>query len=411
MGSRGLLYIDEGMDTEPETPTLLRHVPLSEFGKEDSEKQMKHPGEEVQLEISEEGQQDPSIFEAEERQRIVKSDDENEFVIVDDVNITESIPEIQLIEGRSDTEKTDDQAEPDTIAKEQEEKEEEEEKEAEKPVPQEEETPPEMTTTDCEVVPEALSKTEEGEPKEAEIQEVQDEAGDVAIEEPVVKKEAIIHDMVGPEQVPECSLKIEEPQAKEADAVPSGSLKIEETVAEIERVDDGSLDLQEEDQPEPEEAITPEPASESEPPPPESSEDAQDVKVEGEIPEGKDITGIKERDSSSSSSSDKEADEDFDDFPPPPPPPPLEITEESAPGERAQGSVSSSDDDFVEVRPERENVQDAQRMSSQVTSNPPESDVRNSGAEVEARIDLQKYYLKKKASNPPALPPKGKHNK
>ncbi|KAK3852257.1 hypothetical protein Pcinc_041151 [Petrolisthes cinctipes] len=317
LGSKEMLYIDEGMDPGPETPPsdplLLRHEPLPEDDQE-------QPREYRQREDG----QDPAVFEAEERQRIVKSDDENEFVIVDDAVPSVTIPGIQL-EGEeiSDTGKAEEQV------------------------------------------------------------KQQKEADGMGTEEPLVTK-----------------VDIEETPPKEDDAVPSGGLKIEETVAEIEKVEDGPADLQIK------ESIAPTTT-------PESSGDALDA-ADGtdHLPEEKADADTKNTDSSSSSSDKEVVDQSDEDLPPPPPPlqPPP-----PAPGKQVSGSSSSSssssDDEFVEVRPESENVQDAQRMSAQVTSNPPESDEKTSADVVEARIDLQKYYLKKKASNPPALPPRGKNNK
>lgn len=74
---------------------------------------------------------------------------------------------------------------------------------------------------------------------------------------------------------------------------------------------------------------------------------------------------------------------------------------------------SSSDDDFVEVQPETEKVQDAELATSQV--NPQKKkEGASGGAEgtapvKEERMDMKQYYLRKKPSVPPPLPPKEKH--
>lgn len=73
---------------------------------------------------------------------------------------------------------------------------------------------------------------------------------------------------------------------------------------------------------------------------------------------------------------------------------------------------SSSDDDFVEVRPETEKVQDAELATSQVNEEKEEG--ASGGAEgtapvMEEGMDMKQYYLRKKPSVPPPLPPKEKH--
>lgn len=73
---------------------------------------------------------------------------------------------------------------------------------------------------------------------------------------------------------------------------------------------------------------------------------------------------------------------------------------------------SSSDDDFVEVRPETEKVQDAKLATSQVNEEKEEG--ASGGAEgtapvMEEGMDMKQYYLRKKPSVPPPLPPKEKH--
>lgn len=82
-------------------------------------------------------------------------------------------------------------------------------------------------------------------------------------------------------------------------------------------------------------------------------------------------------------------------------------------GDKKDESSSSSDDDFVKVRPEGEKEQDATATTSQV--NPQHKKEGASGGDkgaspvTEERVDVQQYYLRKKPSLPPPLPPKEKH--
>lgn len=85
--------------------------------------------------------------------------------------------------------------------------------------------------------------------------------------------------------------------------------------------------------------------------------------------------------------------------------------------EKKQSGDADSDDGFIELRPESERVQDAERVTSQVNPQPKvegasggdKDTIPENPAETEQRIDIQQYYLRKKPSVPPALPPKEKH--
>lgn len=80
--------------------------------------------------------------------------------------------------------------------------------------------------------------------------------------------------------------------------------------------------------------------------------------------------------------------------------------------DKRSSSDSSDSDDFVEVRPEGEKVQDAKLVTSQVNLKHGEEGASGGGkgtAPVEERMDIQQYYLRKKPSVPPPLPPKEKH--
>lgn len=89
---------------------------------------------------------------------------------------------------------------------------------------------------------------------------------------------------------------------------------------------------------------------------------------------------------------------------------------------------SDTDDDFIELREERDSVQDARRMTAQVPSpdlaedtppaipektkhlslQPSPDTARAPPADAVAHVDVRKFYLKKAPSDPPALPPKEK---
>ena len=79
-----------------------------------------------------------------------------------------------------------------------------------------------------------------------------------------------------------------------------------------------------------------------------------------------------------------------------------------------EGKNTDSDDDFIEIRPEAEKIHDAERITSQVNPQPKEGgasggETRTTLEEPEQKIDVQQYFLRKKPSAPPVLPPKEKH--
>lgn len=83
------------------------------------------------------------------------------------------------------------------------------------------------------------------------------------------------------------------------------------------------------------------------------------------------------------------------------------------PNKNNGSSSSDSSDDFVEVQPEEEKVQNAELVTSQV--NPQQKEEGASGGDKvaapvkEVKMDMKQYYLRKKPSVPPPLPPKEKH--
>lgn len=93
-----------------------------------------------------------------------------------------------------------------------------------------------------------------------------------------------------------------------------------------------------------------------------------------------------------------------------------EDTDKLGDNEKKRSSDSDSDNGFVELQPESEKVQDSERETSQV--NQPKVEGASGGdkdtipeipVKTEHRMDVQQYYLRKKPSVPPALPPKEKH--